>query len=72
LYNGDYDTEARQAVIAGDLRPTGFCPRNGWHTVTVPLQHFAQIVTGRPGEVFLRKSFISKPDLETMVILENF
>ncbi len=40
--------------------------------MTVPVHQFAQIVTDRPVEVFLRKLFISKPDLETLVIVSPF
>jgi len=40
--------------------------------VSIPVQQFAQLVTDRPAEVFLRKLFIGKPDLETLVIVSPF
>ena len=40
--------------------------------MTVQVQHFAQIVTERPVETFLRKLFIGRPELETLVIVSPF
>jgi len=40
--------------------------------VSIPVHQFAQIVTDRPVERFLRKLFISQPDLETLVIVSPF
>jgi len=40
--------------------------------VSVPVHRFAQIVTDRPVERFLRKLFISQPDLEALVIVSPF
>jgi len=40
--------------------------------MSIPVYQFAQIVTDRPVEVFLRKLLIGKPDLETLVIVSPF
>ena len=40
--------------------------------MSIPVHRFAQIVTDRPAERFLRKLFIGKPDLETLVIVSPF
>lgn len=40
--------------------------------MSIPVHRFAQIVTDRPVERFLRKLFISKPDLEALVIVSPF
>jgi len=40
--------------------------------VSIPVHQFAQIVTDRPVEVFLRRLFISQPDMETLVIVSPF
>ena len=40
--------------------------------MTTPVHQFAQIVTDRPVEKFLRKIFISQPDVETLVIVSPF
>lgn len=40
--------------------------------MSIPVHRFAQIVTDRPVERFLRKLFIGKPELETLVIVSPF
>ena len=40
--------------------------------MAIPVHRFAQIVTDRPVERFLRKLFIGQPDLETLVIVSPF